>query len=95
MTEEVDKLDSIEAEARRRCYETLAASEPSLTGTVVVGFMIRADGAVTEATVRSSTFARPNMERCVLDIVRATVFPPDDNDTWISLPIKFGPTPGG
>jgi Ca-activated chloride channel family protein len=66
--------------AIRSVYDTALKSNPNLSGRVVVKFTIDASGAVTGASVTSSTVADAELVKKLLEVVRR---------------MRFDPTPGG
>lgn len=57
------------------CYEAALSRDPRRYGEVVVRFTALADGKVEDAGVHLSTLGDDAAEACVLDAVRALVFP--------------------
>lgn len=78
----------------RYCYERELVRAPSLAGTVVVKFVIRADGGVASANVASSTVGSPAVEQCITNTVMKFVFPPPKGGgiVVVSYPYKLQTT---
>jgi TonB family protein len=78
----------------RYCYERELLKTPSLAGTVVVKFVIRADGGVASASVASSTLGSPAVEQCITTAVMTFVFPPPKGGgiVVVSYPYKLQTT---
>ena len=75
----------------RHCYEQALRSRPDLEGRVEAQFIIDPRGAVTAASLRSSTIAHSEVEACVLNVVRRMTFPatPHGNISIVSYPWVF------
>jgi TonB family protein len=65
----------------RHCYEQALQSQPDLTGTVSVRFVITPAGSVAASTVAGSTLGSARVESCVATAVRRWTFPAPDNGT--------------
>ena len=63
----------------------------SENGLIVVKVVIASSGAVTEATLKSSTVDRPKFERCLLDEISTWIFPApkDGGSTVVEYPFRF------
>lgn len=59
-----------------RCYESERALLPALAGKVLVRFSVLKDGAVADATIRSTSLRHPPTEACVAARVSEVRFPP-------------------
>lgn len=59
----------------QRCYEQGLRILPSLSGRVVVDFVIAATGVVASAKIASSTMTFPSVEGCIVKRVRQLRFP--------------------
>lgn len=76
-----DLRDSIRAVVKRdngairACYEKALLKEPGLTGKVTVKFVIAGSGAVSAATIESSTLRNAAVEQCVQGRVMKWAFP--------------------
>ena len=67
-------MEAALAQARPRkmyCYEVARRRRPSLTGRVTIDFKIGDDGAVAEATIGNTTLGDPEMEQCLLDVIKS------------------------
>lgn len=58
------------------CYATRVATDPGLSGKVLVKFSIAHDGHVPDASVASTSLRDPATETCLVARVLATRFPP-------------------
>ncbi|MCA9578666.1 MAG: TonB family protein [Myxococcales bacterium] len=63
----------------RYCYEGALTSQPDLSGTVSVRFVINPSGAVAASTIARSTLGSARVESCVANAVRRWSFPQPDN----------------
>lgn len=72
----------------RRCYEQ-ELKDHAIDGKLVVSFTVNARGAVEVAEVKSSTFASPRLEVCVLDEVRTWRFGAGPGSFTIVYPFVF------
>ncbi|HUU00998.1 MAG TPA: AgmX/PglI C-terminal domain-containing protein [Myxococcota bacterium] len=61
--------------AVKYCYEKELIKNPSLSGKVVVNFIIAADGRVQQARIESSTIGSKQVEKCIIYAVRRFKFP--------------------
>lgn len=59
----------------RYCYQRELAKDPSLSGRVVVKFVIAGDGSVSTASVKSSSLDSSPVEQCLTGRVRRMRFP--------------------
>jgi hypothetical protein len=75
--------------AMRYCYEKELVKDPSLAGTIVVSFVIGADGAVRSTDVKSSTFGSEAMESCVEKVVLRIVFPKPTGGGGVAVTYPF------
>jgi len=65
--------------ALQDCYKQELKYDPSISGKIVVRFIIDSDGNVKDAFIASSTLNSPRMEECILNrIKRWRDFPPGD-----------------
>ena len=77
--------------AVRACYESEAQRNPGLKGGVTVQWEIDRGGAVTRASVGSSTLGNPRVEGCIVRQVQKWKFPTSDSPTTVAgFPFKFG-----
>ena len=75
----------------RACYDIGLARVHGLTGTVRLDFAIEASGATTGATIRDSTLANDDVERCLVDIASRWRFPSAQARRVVSYPLAFAP----
>jgi hypothetical protein len=73
------------------CYHSAREQTPGLEGTLKLRFLIAEDGKVETPTVKSdSTITHEGMQRCMLDVFSALVFPsPKDGVVIVSYPFVF------
>jgi hypothetical protein len=74
----------------RHCYERALLREPSLRGTVVVGWVIEGDGRVRDVEVVRGLDGR--LDRCLADVHREIVFPArgrDEAPVRVIYPYRF------
>jgi len=76
--------------ALQACYEIEAQKDPSLRGGVTASWTIDASGAVTSASLASTTIHNARVEGCVLRQVRAWHFPSSDGSSQATFPFSFG-----
>lgn len=82
----------------RLCYEReVNAGFPDLQGQIATTFVIGSSGRVTTAGVASSSLKNPNVERCVLDVIRRIDFPIPRGAGLVQVnkSFRFRPTGGG
>lgn len=77
--------------AVRACYESEAQRNPGLKGGVTIEWAIDPSGAVTRASVASSSLSNPRVEGCIVRQVQKWKFPTSDSPTTVAgFPFKFG-----
>ena len=88
--------DQVEATLKERvpalavCTRKFSADKRAVAGKMVVAYRIGPNGAMAEAKLESSTFADPQIERCVLDGFLRLRFPPvNDGFDHGTFPITF------
>lgn len=81
-------------DAFRYCYEKeVNAGLPNLAGTITTTSVIGSSGRITDAGVKTSTMGNPNVERCVLSVLRRIDFPvPQGGTVQFTFPFKFART---
>jgi outer membrane biosynthesis protein TonB/pSer/pThr/pTyr-binding forkhead associated (FHA) protein len=84
-------------DAFRYCYEKeVNAGLPKLAGSIKTTFVIGSSGRVTEAGITNTTMNNPNVERCVLGVLKRIDFPvPQGGVVQVGYPFKFSRTGGG
>ncbi len=75
--------------AVRFCYEKELIKNPSLSGKVVVKFIIAADGRVQQARIESSTIGNKQVEKCIIYAVRRFKFPKPKGGGVVSVKYPF------
>ena len=75
----------------KRCYEAALKQQPTLSGRVMVQFVIGMRGQVSSSEVKSSTLGNPTVENCLLQAIRRWEFPPPKQgaDVVIVYPFVF------
>lgn len=73
----------------RACFDAALRTSPRLAGKVVLAWRIESSGEVQGAGVRQSTFTDNCMLQCMLDVARATRFPPADGPCFVAYPFVF------
>ncbi|HJL04437.1 MAG TPA: TonB family protein [Polyangiaceae bacterium LLY-WYZ-15_(1-7)] len=71
------------------CYEQSLRARPDLEGRVTTRFIISQTGAVTVATVQSSTLGHSDTEACITQAVRRWAFPAPDGGGIVSVTYPF------
>lgn len=78
-TQDVLRIVQSHTRALQDCYKQELRYDPSISGKIVVRFIIDSDGNVKDASVATSTLNSPRMEECILNrIKRWRNFPPCD-----------------
>jgi len=76
----------------RKCYSDGLGRNASLTGRVVVRFVIERDGSVSRVRDDGSTMPDPVVTECVLKSFYEIRFPkPENGIVTVVYPIKFEP----
>lgn len=77
----------------RHCYQRELSKHPGVSGKVVIKFTIARDGAVSAASVRSTTMHNPSVEECVVGRFWRMRFPEPGAGTiaLVSYPFLFRP----
>lgn len=89
--DQINRVIFAHARVIRSCYDTEASKDPSLRGTITVGWSIDPTGSVAQASVASSTMRNPTVEGCILQEIRNLRFPTSDQRTEVpGFPFKFG-----
>jgi hypothetical protein len=78
--------------AFRACYEAAAARDPTLSGSLTVGFSVSPSGSVSSANIGGSSLHNPRVEGCVLRQFQRLQFPTADKPTGASFPFVFRPS---
>ena len=77
--------------AFRACYESAVARDPSLKGSVTVGFSVEPGGSVSAASIGSSSLGNGRVEGCIQRVFTRLKFPTADKPTRASWPFIFKP----
>ena len=76
----------------RLCYESAAASDPTLSGSVAVSYRIDTTGAVESAKDAGSTVGSADLVACVVRVFKALSFPtPSTGPIDVTETIYFTP----
>jgi len=77
----------------RYCYQRELTKNPSLSGKIVVKFVIAKDGTVSSATTKSSTMGNPAVESCINGRFMRFQFPEPKGGgiVIVSYPFMFSP----
>lgn len=77
----------------RKCYENTLAKSPTLSGRLVLRFVIMRDGSVSHAEVAPESMVRDeDLERCVLAKISRLKFPrPQDGIVTVVYPLALEP----
>ena len=75
----------------RACYERVLKGEPGLAGSMLVGFTIRADGAVVDVAVIDDRLRRASVTSCVLGVVESLRFRRSASALDVEFPFGFRP----
>ncbi len=87
-----DVIDAIVQKRKTRirlCYERQLNFNPSLTGKVSVAFVIAANGSVKSANIAEDTMRSSDVNQCILQEVKAWVFPPPKGGTLVDVQYPF------
>jgi hypothetical protein len=78
------------------CHEPRASRVPPLSGSVEFAIVVKKTGDVMEVELRNSDIGDRALERCLMDVVRATHFPkPNGGDAKVSYTMLLGPARKG
>ncbi|CAN5272336.1 hypothetical protein BH09MYX1_BH09MYX1_19140 [soil metagenome] len=89
--EQIRRVVMAHTGALRACYDSELARNPNLKGGVTMTWNIEPGGAVTSASIASSTIGNPRVEGCIQRQVKAWKFPTSESPTNVSsYPFKFG-----
>jgi hypothetical protein len=88
--EQVRRVVMAHQGALKACYESEAQRNPNLKGVVTEQWQIVPGGAVTSASVASSTLGNPRVEGCIVRQVKAWHFPAAATPTTVgAYPFRF------
>jgi hypothetical protein len=89
--EQIRRVVTAHQGSMRACYEVEASRNPNLRGGIVLSWQIQPDGAVSTASLVSSTLSNPRVEGCVLRQVRSWHFPTADTASEVgTYGFRFG-----
>lgn len=77
----------------RYCYQKELVKDPRLKGKVIIRFIIKNDGTVSKAEVKSSELGNATVDNCVNERFYHMVFPPPTGggQVIVSYPFNFAP----
>lgn len=75
----------------RACYDVGLSRTPGLAGELHLELAIEPSGATRDATIRASSLASADVERCLVDIASRWRFPSAPAGRRVSLPLVFAP----
>jgi len=81
--------------AVRGCWKPYLKTFPMSEPRVQVRFVIDPKGRIESAEVTYSNMNSPNVEKCVVDIVKALRFPPPEAHGYITVTYPFMAKPPG
>lgn len=89
--QELEQVIAEQTRAINSCYEAEKAKDPTLKGSIVIGFQIAQDGRVQGPRVVSSTMKNTNLERCIINKVRLWQFSAvtDPKPQQLEVPYNF------
>ena len=73
----------------RHCYEQGLISQPDISGTVSVRFVIGPTGSVSAATVAGSSLGAARVDSCVASAVRRWTFPAPEGGGMVAVTYPF------
>lgn len=73
----------------RSCYEQGLLSQPDISGTVSVRFVIGPTGSITAATVAGSNLGSTRVDSCVASAVRRWTFPTPEGGGMVAVTYPF------
>jgi hypothetical protein len=78
------------------CHEPRASRVPPLSGTIEFAIQVKSTGEVMQVDLRTSDVGDRPLERCLIDVIRATQFPkPNGGDAKVSYTMLLGPARKG
>jgi hypothetical protein len=88
----VQKLFASRFAEVKRCYEAELQRHPDARGKLALRFVIAEDGAIRHVTVPSTTFRRPDVPGCGVEVVGRwrTPFRPAE-PVEVEYPFRFSP----
>jgi outer membrane biosynthesis protein TonB len=78
----------------RGCYETALASDPDVSGKVVIQFVIDADGTIDSSTVTSNNTGDVALGDCIANRVLRWTFPTFPGGSKVTINYPFVLEPG-
>lgn len=89
--QELEQVIAEQTRAINSCYEAEKAKDPTLKGSITIGFQIAQDGRVQGPRVVSTTMKNTNLERCIINKVRLWQFSAvtDPKPQQLEVPYNF------
>lgn len=77
----------------RACYQKELAKKPELGGAMVTAFTISPQGTVSQVQVSQSNLQNPELNVCIVDVMRSLQFPPPEGGETIQVryPLAMSP----
>ncbi len=75
--------------AIKQCVERQRQKDPSVTGKLLVKWVVQPDGTVTLVEVQSDEFKTSTFASCLLPLIKTWKFPPSSQATPVVFPFKF------
>jgi len=77
------------------CQTLGDAAARNQDGAITVGWLVDADGSVTDVSLARSTFESPLVNDCMLSVARQVTFPESASATQVSWTVRLQATEGG
>lgn len=78
------------------CHESRASRVPPLSGSIEFAIQVKSTGEVMQVDLNNSDVGDRQLERCFMDVIRATQFPkPNGGDAKVSYTMLLGPARKG
>jgi hypothetical protein len=91
---EIDAVVLKHLNAIRYCYTLELEENPTLSGKLVIKFVIAQDGSVSSASTKATTMNNPAVEDCVSGRFKTFMFPEPKGGgiAIVSFPLAFFPS---
>jgi hypothetical protein len=74
----------------QQCYEKALKKHPKLYGDIVLGWELAQDGSVVNAEIKSTTMNSPEVQSCMLGVLKKLKFQPPKNELVVlTFPFSF------
>ncbi len=78
------------------CHEPRASRVPPLSGSIEFAIQVKHTGEVNQVDLRTSDIGDRTLERCFMEVIRATTFPrPNGGDANVTYTMLLGPARKG